>query len=131
MCNERFPSIELVREVCCPICINRFPPNDVVVEEVCCLVCNERFSPINLLVREICRRCYVDKNPVKKFSEANNMDPGDVPEELQDLTEIEEMLIAQIFPIVSVYCLRGGQYSYRGNVINFPQDVLEFTTHLL
>ena len=59
------------------------------------------------------------------------MDPGDVPEELQDLTEIEEMLIAQIFPIVSVYCLREGQYSYRGNVINFPQDVLEFTTHLL
>ena len=40
------------------------------------------------------------------------------------------MLIAQIFPIVSVYCLRGGQYVYRGNVINFPQDVLEFATHL-
>ena len=30
------------------------------------------------------------------------MDPGDIPEELQGLTEIEEMLIAQIFPIVSV-----------------------------
>lgn len=40
------------------------------------------------------------------------------------------MLIAQIFPVISVYCLRGGQYAYRGNVINFPQDVLEFTTRL-
>ena len=58
------------------------------------------------------------------------MDPGEVPEELQGLTEIEEMLIARIFPIVSVYCLRGGQYAYRGNVINFPQDVMEFASHL-
>src|SRR2546421_648113 len=33
------------------------------------------------------------------------------------------MLIAQCFPIVSVYYLRGGQYAYRGNVISFPQDV--------
>ncbi|CAG8731877.1 2838_t:CDS:2 [Cetraspora pellucida] len=40
------------------------------------------------------------------------------------------MLIAQIFPIISVYCLRGGQYAYRGNVINFPQDVREFITRL-
>jgi hypothetical protein len=58
------------------------------------------------------------------------MDPGDVPEELQGLTQIEEMLIAQIFLIVSVYCFRGGQYAYRGNVINFLQDVSEFTTRL-
>ena len=44
---------------------------------------------------------------LKKFSAANNMDPGEIPDELQGLTEIEEMLIAKIFPIVSVYCLRG------------------------
>src|SRR5205823_4880137 len=138
VCNERFPFIELVREVCCPICINRFPPNDLVVEEVCCLVCNERFLPINLVVREFCRRCYADKNPVKKFSAANNMDPGDVPEELQDLTEIEEMLIAQIFPIVSVYCLRGGQYSYRvmlsislKTLWNSLRTCLEILRHLM
>jgi len=35
------------------------------------------------------------------------MDPGDVPEELQGLTEIEEMLIAQVFTVMSVYRLRG------------------------
>ena len=59
------------------------------------------------------------------------MDPGEVPKELQGLTQVEEMLIAQIFLIISVYYLRGGQYAYCGNVINFPQDVLEFTTRLL
>ena len=31
---------------------------------------------------------------------------------------------------MSVYRLRGGQHGYRGNVINFPQDVQEFTTYL-
>jgi len=41
------------------------------------------------------------------------MDPGEVPDDLQGLTEIEEMLIAQVFSIVSIYCLRGGQYACR------------------
>ena len=36
------------------------------------------------------------------------MDPGEVPDELQDLTEIEEMLIVQVFTVMSVYRLRGG-----------------------
>ncbi len=31
---------------------------------------------------------------------------------------------------MSVYRLRGGQHGYRGNVINFPQNVQEFVTHL-
>jgi len=40
------------------------------------------------------------------------------------------MLIAQVFPVVSVYTLPGGQHAYRGNIINFPQDVQEFVTRL-
>jgi ATP-dependent DNA helicase PIF1 len=40
------------------------------------------------------------------------------------------MLIAQVFPVISVYNLRGGQYAYRGNVVSFPQDVQEFVTRL-
>ena len=31
------------------------------------------------------------------------MDPGNVPDELEGLTEIEEMLIAQVFTVMSVY----------------------------
>ena len=58
------------------------------------------------------------------------MDPGEVPDELRDLTEVEEMLIARVFPVMSVYRLRGGQHGYRGNVINFPQDVQEFASRL-
>jgi ATP-dependent DNA helicase PIF1 len=94
-----------------------------------CSSCKEFFPSIELRKGE-CYRCYYDKDLIKKFSKENNMDPGDVPEELQGLTQIEEILIAQIFPVISVYCLRGGQYAYRGNVINFPQDVLEFATRL-
>ena len=95
-----------------------------------CPVCNESFPSIVILNEECCRRCYNEKEYPKKFSAENNMDPGDVPEELQGLSEIEEMLIARVFPVMSVYRLRGGQYGYRGNVINFPQDVEEFATHL-
>jgi hypothetical protein len=40
------------------------------------------------------------------------------------------MLIAQVFPVVSVYTLSGGQYAYRGNIINFPQDMQEFAARL-
>lgn len=91
-----------------------------------CPVCNERI-PSMKIVKGMCRRCYTEKSPIKKFSAENNMDPGDVPEELKGLSEIEEMLIAQVFVVMSVYRLRGGQNGYRGNVINFPQDIHEFT----
>ncbi|PKC05887.1 hypothetical protein RhiirA5_293827, partial [Rhizophagus irregularis] len=65
-----------------------------------------------------------------RFSKGNNMDPGEVPDELQNLTEIEEMLIARVFPMMLVYKLRGGQHGYRENVINFPQNVQELATKL-
>ncbi|PKK57165.1 hypothetical protein RhiirC2_640207, partial [Rhizophagus irregularis] len=76
-----------------------------------------------------CQHCYKEKQP-KKFSKDNNMDPGEVPDQLRDLTEIEEILVAQIFPVMSVYRLRGGQHGYRENVINFPQDGQEFASKL-
>ncbi len=53
-----------------------------------------------------CQHCYNDKNTSKKFSTENNMNPENLSEELQGLTKIEKMLIAQIFPIILVYCLR-------------------------
>ena len=39
---------------------------------------------------------------------------------------MEKMLIAQVFPVISVYTLPGGQHAYHENIINFPQDVQEF-----
>ena len=38
------------------------------------------------------------------------MDPGIVPPELQDLTQIEELLIAAVVPMMSVNRLPHGQY---------------------
>ena len=58
------------------------------------------------------------------------MDPCKVPDELQNLTEVEEMLITRVFPVMSVYRLRGRQYGYRGNIINFSQNVQEFVAKL-
>ncbi|RIB17779.1 hypothetical protein C2G38_2186428 [Gigaspora rosea] len=98
-------------------------------EHKLCPICNECFPSIKLVMGE-CRRFYNDKTIPKKFLSENNIDPGDAPKELKGFTEIKEMLIAQIFLVISVYCLHGGQYAYRGNVINFPQDVQEFTTRL-
>ena len=46
------------------------------------------------LVQGTCRYYYTEKSPIKKFSSENNMNSGDVPEELKGLSEIEEMLIA-------------------------------------
>ncbi|GBB88230.1 hypothetical protein RclHR1_14780007 [Rhizophagus clarus] len=77
-----------------------------------------------------CRCCHSDKKIPKKFSADNNMDPGEVSDELQERTDIKEMLIAQVFTVMSVYRLQGRQNGYKGNVINFLQDVREFTRHL-
>ena len=59
----------------------------------------------------------------KKFSKDNNMDLGDIPDELKGLTEIEEMLIVQVFIVITVYWLQKRQNEYRKNVINFLQNI--------
>ena len=58
------------------------------------------------------------------------MDPGIVPECLQNLSQVEEMLIARVCPIMCVYQKHGGQHGYKGHVINFPQDVQGFLDKL-
>jgi len=50
----------------------------------------------------------MEKMNPKKFFKENNMDPGVVPEELKGLTKIEEMLIAQVFTVMTVYRLQEG-----------------------
>ena len=58
------------------------------------------------------------------------MDPVPVPDQLQNLTFIEEQLIARIHPVISVYRIKGGQFKYSGQVINFPQDVFDLVDSL-
>jgi len=54
------------------------------------------------------------------------MDPGAVPESLQNLTTMEQMLIARVAPVMSVMRLpeySGGQWRFKGHVVCFPQDI--------
>ena len=65
-------------------------------------------------------RCEIDKNESKMFSEENDMIPGNPPDWTQDLTQIEEMLCSPILCMMSIFTLKGSQYGYSGNIINFP-----------
>ena len=58
------------------------------------------------------------------------MIPSAVPKELQGLTQIEEMLIACAFPVISVYTKPGGQKANRVHCINVPQDIQELANIL-
>ncbi len=49
---------------------------------------------------------------------------------MQGLSQVEEMLISLVIPIMSVYRLPHGQYGYKGHVINLPQDITAFATSL-
>ena len=73
--------------------------------------------------RYVYHRCTRDKRSSKLYSVENDMDPGIVPSQLEGLTQIEEMLIARVCPIMSVYRKHGGQRGYRGHVLNLPQDI--------
>ena len=80
-----------------------------------CTVCHEAW-PLKTKPKVsmyVCARCSRDKNTPKKFSADNFMIPSAVPEQLQGLTQFEEMLIARAFPVMHVYNKpRGGQRAY-------------------
>ena len=76
-----------------------------------------------------CSRCNNERHG-RRFSTDNNMDPGNQPIELARLTQIEEMLIARVNPILQVTHAHGGQYKYSGHTISFPQDISTIATSL-
>ena len=45
------------------------------------------------------------------------MIPSPVPKELYGLTQIEEMLIARVFPVISVYTKPGGQRAIKDTAL--------------
>ena len=94
-----------------------------------CTVCHEAW-PLKSKPRSpyVCSRCCRDKKSPKKFSSENS--PSSVPHELQNLTQIEEMLIAHALPIMRVYIKLGGQRGYSGHCIHLPQNVKELATSL-
>lgn len=116
--------------------------NTVLKETSTLLDADQNFfsSYMDTLEWKVCEICHKKdfKSPYDRkqcsdcasFTADNDMDPGDLPVELQNLSFIEQLLIARIHPIVSLYKLRRGQFKYTGQVINFPQNVQEVYTSL-
>ncbi|CAK5270706.1 unnamed protein product [Mycena citricolor] len=91
-----------------------------------CPCCREEGFDIHLTAQEICARCTADTNEVKRWSDANNCNPmpsSRVPPCLQNLTDMEEMLIARTKTIMQVRWTKGRQLSYKDHIINFPQNI--------
>ena len=95
----------------------------------CCEVCNERRLE-GKGTRNMCTHCRRDKKVPKVWSEENNMDPMSVPEELSEMSDAEQMLIARLAPTVHVHMLKHGGIASRGHCIAFPQAVQEPATIL-
>jgi hypothetical protein len=90
-----------------------------------CYVCQESYAAMKVYCtseRPICNRCRQEIG-IHRFSSSNNMDLGCQPQELANLTQVEEMLIARVNPILQVTHATGGQYKYKGHTISFPQHV--------
>ena len=96
-----------------------------------CQQCSEATFVTEPNADELCSLCRRDADRAFKFSNDNNMDPGPSVPQLSALTPIEQMLIAQVNPTMCIYRLpRGGQYGFKGHVLNLPQDVQGFVTDL-
>lgn len=62
----------------------------------------------------------------------NNLQPGRIPSQLQDLTQPEQRLLARITPFLKIVKLTGryGQFGLKGQAILFAQDIFEVTENL-
>merc|ERR1712016_402169 len=86
---------------------------------------------------EICQRCYAESRKTDfdeeigyTYSAENDMIPGEVPECLEVLNQIEEAAIKKIKPFLHMYKRRGGNVGFSGNCISFAQNVESFATSL-
>ena len=76
-----------------------------------------------------CSRC-TSETKGHRFSLSNNTDPGPQPAALTSLSQIEEMLIDRVNPILQVTHARCGQYKYSGHTICFPHDITKIANML-
>ena len=56
------------------------------------------------------------------MSAENEMDPGELPAHLPELSQVEEMVIARSHVQMMVYRYRGHQYHYTGHCVSFLQS---------
>ena len=96
-----------------------------------CNTCHEFFPSLKVSSSSgECSRCSRDKHQPKLYSHENYMNPGPMPAELQDFTQVEELLISAVMPMIILYRLPRGQLGYSGHIVNLPQDVSSFASSL-
>jgi hypothetical protein len=89
-----------------------------------CTRCKECWFSMGLK-DNICQDCFRrDKGNKAPFlmSRENDMDPGELPAYLPELTQVEEMIIARCHVQMMVYRYRGHQYHYSGHCVSFIQN---------
>ena len=111
-------------------CIRSFELKEMTRKINFCSVCNERRIDLKLDAKGVCRRCTSDKQGIKMFSSENNMNPGPVPDELKNLSMIEQQLISRISPCINVHLLKHGGLASSGHCVTFPQSIDEAATIL-
>jgi len=92
-----------------------------------CSRCRKRTKNSDV-VRDLCGFCR--RSHSNPFTAENNMDFGTIPPELKSLSLIEEILIARVHPVVSVFKIRGQQRAYSGHVMNFTQHIEQIASRL-
>jgi Domain of unknown function (DUF6570) len=92
-----------------------------------CGRCKERWFAMDLK-GGVCHACFLrDKRNQSPFlmSADNNMDPGELPSLLPELTQVEEMIIARSHVQMMVHRYRGHQYHYTGHCVSFMQNTVK------
>jgi hypothetical protein len=92
-----------------------------------CLRCKERWFAMDLK-DGTCHACFLrDKRNQSPYlmSAENEMDPGDIPAYLPELTQVEEMIIARSHVQMMVHRYRGHQYHYSGHCVSFMQSTVK------
>ncbi|CAF1109526.1 unnamed protein product [Brachionus calyciflorus] len=118
--------------------LNSSLSKNMTKEKYLCEFDSEKNGPLNNQdwTKDNLNYCSQCKDDPVKYSRDNNMVPGldDLPLDIkpffEKLTMVEEMLIAPIIPIMSVYRLHGGALSSRGFCANFGQNIQELVTEL-
>ncbi|KAJ3759023.1 hypothetical protein F5880DRAFT_1449726, partial [Lentinula raphanica] len=105
-----FPDIVLPQDSCINDREARYVKNFVDADNsltyTSCSICEER--DWNMDLREgVCKRCRRDKGDVKKWSRENNTNPSRIPPALQGLTDLEEMMISLVLPLMQVRYTNG------------------------
>jgi hypothetical protein len=92
-----------------------------------CSRCKERWFAMDLK-GDVWHACFLrDKGSKTPFliSAENEMDPGDVPVYLPELTQVKEMIIARSHVEMMVHRYRGHQYYYSGHCVSFMHNAVK------